>query len=311
MVLGSCCYQPSPCPVLDRGSGFQTPSSCCPGTYTQFPRCECPKHLVTSKLALTRPLGHTFQNTCHPFCSQHFPAVPSAPYPPHPGPAAGSAAPAAASDPRGASGRLLLAFCQCPLPPPGTQPTHTSARHAADTGLSSCLAAQHLSITGEEGKTDAFSHTSTRTADQFEKSSTQAYLSQKPHRHGLGWGWPGRSRDDQMAWGPHNPPPCLPSPVRCGRVTHDPQTRVEEKGSHLGAPRRRAVVVLAAWSRPGPGWMAQGLSGWWQVHARQRAGLWPGGSGTRRAASRRPRLRLRIFSRSRQLGLRLRFLSST
>lgn len=80
---------------------------------------------------------------------------------------------------------------------------------------------------------------------------------------------------------------------------------------YLGAPRRRAVVVLAPRPRPGPGRMAQGLPGGWQVHARQRAGLGPGGSWARRATSGRPRLRLCIFPWSRQLGLRLWFLSST
>lgn len=81
------------------------------------------------------------------------------------------------------------------------------------------------------------------------------------------------------------------------------------ESAHLGAPRRRAMVVLAPWPWPGPGRMAQGLPGGWQVHARQRAGRGPRSSRARRAACRWTCLRLRILPGSRQLGLR--FLSST
>lgn len=67
-------------------------------------------------------------------------------------------------------------------------------------------------------------------------------------------------------------PTSLPTITSTEQVGHlrlsIPQAQEWGEGTHLGTPRRWAVVVLAPWPWPGPGRMAQGLSGGWQVHAR-------------------------------------------
>lgn len=163
-----------------------------------------------------------------------------------------------------------------------------------------------------EDKTASLSYTSTHAAADLRQSPTprcspnEAHTPMTPHGHGLGCRGLTRKK-----WHPQSI--SLPTNTRKEQRGHPRPTnpRALEWGldAHLGASRRRAVMVLAPWPWPSPGRMAQGMPGGWQVHARQRAGWGPRSSGARRAACRWARLRLCILPRSRQLGIR--FLSST
>ncbi|KAK2085276.1 hypothetical protein P7K49_036576 [Saguinus oedipus] len=161
----------------------------------------CPRHLVTSKPSSPLSLGLSVP-TCHPLCSEQFPAVSPTPPPLHSaccrlsgasccvrpsgGPQASSSPPSASAHcPRGLAAHTGISPH---APPPDAQQPQTWPRGPAS-----------LTRPGEGGRTlsRAATEAAGRRPPQAE-SHTQAH----PERNGtrMAWrgGWPGRSQDVTM-----------------------------------------------------------------------------------------------------------------
>lgn len=141
VTLWSCCYELPHCPAAGQRCWFHIPPSPVlgPGRTQLTPILiplsilNTPNHLVTSRLKPRCPLGRTF-----PLATLSAPNSPCSTLHPHPTrPAAGSAAPAAASDPLGGLKQAPPHLRPC-AHDPRQYPAHTYTRagRGVDAGLS-------------------------------------------------------------------------------------------------------------------------------------------------------------------------------
>lgn len=193
VTLWSCCYKLPPVqqPGRDAGFTYSPPPVLGPG-HTQLTPIlvplSIPNHLVTSRLEPRCPLGRTFS-----LATLSAPNSPCSTLHPHPTrPAAGSAAPAAASDPLGGLKRApphLRPSAHDPRQYPAH--TYTRAGRAVDAGLSPREeGAASFSNPGGRRVRQPLSHiypcSSQPEAESYpRRSPNEIYTLVTPHEHGL------------------------------------------------------------------------------------------------------------------------------